>query len=115
MFYPINTHDTDSDHMNCSTEKSSFVCFVRNTNAEVFTLDVNVTFTVFALPFGPGIACKVLSVTEASQCVFLTCLQYAIMKRAHLWKLDPAKEGRGVGVVMGEREKRSVCVSLCPC
>lgn len=36
-------------------------------------LNVNVTFTGFALPLRPGIGCKVfevLSVTAANQCVF---------------------------------------------
>lgn len=27
------------------------------------------------------------------------------MKRAHLWKLDPVMEGRGVGAVTTERER----------
>lgn len=35
----------------------------------------------------------------------LTCLWHAIMKRAHLWKLDPVKEGRSFGAVkVGRRE-----------
>ncbi len=51
----------------------SSVLYCNNTNAEVRMLNVNVTFTVFAVPFRPGIGCKVfevLSVTEANQCVF---------------------------------------------
>lgn len=39
------------------------------------------------------------------------------MKRAHLWKLDPVKEGRSFGAVkVGRREgeKNHTLVSLCP-